>query len=333
MACSRSIIKSDFRILFASKIDNFLNEQEIAGPDGLYRKHLLPSTYNLISELSFALRENFSVLQTSKAIYLLSYCMHSAEMPISSQTIAVRTLNKLIDTIHQSKDVSGKTYFLLMRVLHCVTTRFQTVMDSVSALSSQDQSQYIADSSDAPGTAKDLKIFIREMMSGLATVVWCVGDSYRKLRAPPSFGQREELSLLSKFLVNGLKCFEVFDIACSTDSSDPDAPYDLFASVFTKLEPSIFKEIFSEKMSALYNEIMARKSLKMISIAQNLLANPKVSMIFVDCFFCFLSERLSCFNQGTSEKTSTLSSLFRVVVGSLMLYSTNENAIRIHIKK
>eukprot|EP00178_Gracilaria_changii_P010551 TRINITY_DN306_c0_g1_i1.p1 TRINITY_DN306_c0_g1~~TRINITY_DN306_c0_g1_i1.p1 ORF type:complete len:4478 (+),score=542.02 TRINITY_DN306_c0_g1_i1:496-13929(+) len=115
--------------------------------------------------------------------------------------------------------------------------------------------------------------------------------------------------------------------------------FELFAQIFTVLDPPSFQDVFGSRIRELFEYIVDNPAA--ISVPQHFLANSGVSKYFADILLNFLVENIqelemtgavgSEHNTNRRNRASALLKLFKIVFASVSLFPTNEPVLQLHL--
>lgn len=335
LVATRHILATDFRKGFFSHIDTLADENVLIGSGRACHQVLRPLAYSTLADLVHHVRTKLSMKQLGKLTYIFSRNIHDATLPVTIQTTSVRLLLSFVDTIFRNQDPDpNKGRKLLLELLQVLVSKFGTLRTYIIKL--QQKNKNIANED----TIDDVKTLLRTMIMGLKTVIYCISQ-YRRpqekklntgmLRMESNSGEKlhtmssEERYIVAVFLKNGLKCF------LSLGSKDEKEVLDHFAGAFAVLEMHNFKDIFISNMPRLFDCIL--KEHAMLTIPQHFLANANASGSFAAILLDFLSSKMEFLNTAAKDSQATvILRLFKIVFGSVTLFSTNEPILQPHLR-
>lgn len=114
--------------------------------------------------------------------------------------------------------------------------------------------------------------------------------------------------------------------------------FDLFAQIFTVLDPPSFQDVFGSRIGFLFDYIVENPAA--ITVPQHFLANNGVSKYFADILLNFLVENIhglemtGCASSGNEDgrnRANALLKLFKIVFASVSLFPTNEPVLHLHL--
>ncbi|PXF39940.1 Transcription-associated protein 1 [Gracilariopsis chorda] len=115
--------------------------------------------------------------------------------------------------------------------------------------------------------------------------------------------------------------------------------FNLFAQIFTVLDPPSFQDVFGSRIGYLFDYIVENPAA--ISVPQHFLANNGVSKYFADILLNFLVENIHGLEMtgndgnGSSDarrnRANALLKLFKIVFASVSLFPTNEPVLHLHL--
>ena len=210
----------------------------------------------------------------------------------------------------------------------------------------------------------DVMSLVGTMILGLKTVIWCLtnyrripDDSSKKRDFTSGSSQvapnkefpmlDDECILVSEFFESGIKCFLTYGKCAEKPLDKKKEVLDHFAGAFTALETPNFRDIFVKHMPTLFDCILIDEL--MLTIPQHFLANLDVSRIFADILLEYLISRLDDLSEkedntmelelfgikktiSNSARQEMILGLFKIVFGSVTLFSQNETIMQPYLK-
>ncbi|VDM39812.1 unnamed protein product [Toxocara canis] len=176
-----------------------------------------------------------------------------------------------------------------------------------------------------PMSVADAKSMVRVLVQACKHIVHGLKDTHvTNLSMSPA----REVEIMERLLRYGLRCLDVFMIAPLTPSQispamqrtngvrskDEKESLDLFASIYTLLNPSVFKEIFSKYIDFFIERIAQNYALQVICNA--FLVHPSTSAKFGNILVRYLMNKLPDMAANT-ERAALYLKLFKLVFSSV----------------
>lgn len=199
----------------------------------------------------------------------------------------------------------------------------------------------------------DCRSMVKTLVCGVKTITWGAGSrkvmgAANDINAPASAQANKtflpwETHLFTRLLKYALQALDIYQVSIS-----PNGQYYLrppssqqvrmkeekeilehFAGVFTMMNTSTFKEVFTASIKYLVERIHTNYALQIIP--NSFLANPNTSATFATILVRFLLDRLD--EMGTNmERSNLYLKLFKLVFGSVSLFaSENEQMLKPHL--
>lgn len=169
---------------------------------------------------------------------------------------------------------------------------------------------------------------------------------------------QEDMHVLLRLFREGIMCFEYYNVDCygpngslpnenineedigentigsnelslkiGTQVSSEKEILDMFAIVFTLLDPAVFQEIFVSQMNFFFDRMLINTTL--VHIAQYFLVNDISSQGFASILFSFLVERIDHLGKGDMLYSAVMLHLFRLAFMAVNLFpDTNESILQ-----
>ena len=346
LVATRHILATEFRNGFFAHVDVFLDEKLLLGNGRAPTESLRPLAYSLLAEVVHHVRLELSIPQLSKAVHLFSRNVHDLSLPLSVQSTSIRLLMNLVEGIyHKNSEAEGKGRALLVRILDTFVKKFGTLKEYIPKLQNLDKNgldeeawMRLPGAHQRSGASLDIQVdiakeyadckqLIKTLIVGMRTVVWSVSNLRTNTAAKGMI--EEECLIAAKLVKNGLKCFRLYSSAGHSDPKEEKEILDLFAGVFTVLDPRTFQDIFSLKIGILLEHVLENQA--MLTVPQHLLANSNVSRMFADILLNSIVSRLRSLSGPDSAQASILLRLFKIVFGAVTLFPENELVLRPHL--
>ncbi|GAB5370731.1 hypothetical protein AAMO2058_001518200 [Amorphochlora amoebiformis] len=355
LVATRHILATNFRKGFFKKINMMLKEEVLIG-QGRAHEIVRPLAYSTLADLVHHVRADLTIEQLSKVIYIFSRNIHDPTLPLSIQTASVRLILTLVDHIYRTQDAKDRGRTLLVRILSALVNKFDTLKDYIPKLihlvnkkkkrvQAQGHTWTLAytprtEEEFPEDSVREVKQLMFTMVFGLKTVVWCISNfrshsiTHSQQRRPIVLDE-VECRIVARFLQHGLNCFKIYTLPGFTRSRTQQIEKDVlehFASVFTVLDPRSFRDVFSVQIETLFNQIVENQRLHMhmLIIPQHFLSSSNVSKAFADILLSFLTKKMKDMAKPSSESpvSLVLLNLFRIVFGSVTLFTENETVLR-----
>ena len=358
LVATRHILATNFRKGFFKRIEHMLDEKVLIGP-GRAHEIVRPLAYSTLADLVHHVRADLTIPQLSRVIYIFSRNIHDPTLPLTIQTASVRLILNLVDHIYRTSEKGNRGRLLLVRILSALVNKFDTlrvyipkliglVSKKEKRLKEQGHAWTLAytprTEQDFPeDSVREVKQLMFTMVFGLKTVVWCISNFreytiHSAQRARSIIMDEDECRIVARFLKHGLECFKIYTLQAYSRSRTQQIEKDVlehFASVFTVLGTRSFKDVFSVQIGTLFDQIVANRGLPMLIIPQHFLSSSNVSKAFADILLSFLIERMKDMAEpiDKSAKSRVMLNLFRIVFGSVTLFSENEAVLRPYLKR
>ncbi|XP_068742186.1 transformation/transcription domain-associated protein-like isoform X1 [Montipora capricornis] len=220
-----------------------------------------------------------------------------------------------------------------------------------------DQTKKVTASSAGPTptntfSVPDCRSMVKTLVCGVKTITWGAGSckvSGSDVNAPSSAQANKtflpwETNLFTRLLKYALQALDIYQVSVSPQTGQyylrPPSSQQVrmkeekeilehFAGVFTMMNTSTFKEVFTASIKYLVERIHTNYALQIIP--NSFLANPNTSATFATILVRFLLDRLD--EMGTNmERSNLYLKLFKLVFGSVSLFaSENEQMLKPHL--
>ncbi|KAL6045043.1 putative transformation/transcription domain-associated protein [Balamuthia mandrillaris] len=350
LIATRHILATDFRLGFISKIDTLLNEEVLIGNGRTSYETLRPLAYSTLADLVHHVRTNLSLEQLTRVVYLFSRNIHDPSLPFNIQTMSAKLLLNLVECIarkNTAESSHGRT--LLVRILDNFVNKFSSLKKQIPKIVSQKPESIITAEEEsasahkkrraqarALSNVKDCRLLMKTLVLGLKNIVWGISScspAFRLMTGGREDLQRavalEESLIFTRLLKNGLKCFSIYSEGPNPSPQEEKDILDHFAAVFTMVDGSMFRDVFNTQMPFLFQQMMSNQAV--LTIPQHFLANPNVSRVFAEILLNFLMKRLSELAGADASASAVLLRLFKLVFGSVTLFSDNEPVLQPHL--
>lgn len=140
LIATRHILATDFRAGFISQIDALLDEKILIGSGRTAYESLRPLAYSTLADLVHHVRNDLTLLQVGKVVYLYSRNVHDSSLPFSIQTMSAKLLLNLVEVIARKNETDGKGRILLMKILDAFVNKFSSLKKQIPKLLSPKES-------------------------------------------------------------------------------------------------------------------------------------------------------------------------------------------------
>ncbi|XP_031549522.1 transformation/transcription domain-associated protein-like isoform X2 [Actinia tenebrosa] len=187
----------------------------------------------------------------------------------------------------------------------------------------------------------DCRSMVKTLVCGVKTITWGAGSCKVPGGNKPFLPL--ETQLFTRLLKYALQALDIYQVSVTANGQyflrppssqqvrmkEEKEILEHFAGVFTMMNTSTFKEVFSSSIEYLVERIHTNYALQIIP--NSFLANPNTSATFATILVKFLLERLD--EMGTNMDRSNLYlKLFKLVFGSVSLFaSENEQMLKPHL--
>ncbi|XP_048580263.1 transformation/transcription domain-associated protein isoform X2 [Nematostella vectensis] len=190
-------------------------------------------------------------------------------------------------------------------------------------------------------TVPDCRSMVKTLVCGVKTITWGAGPS--KVPGGNKTFLPWETQLFTRLLKYALQALDIYQVSITPNQQYYLRPassqqvrmkeekeiLEHFAGVFTMMNTSIFKEVFSASVEYLVERIHTNYALQIIP--NSFLANPNTSATFATILVKFLLERLDQMGSNM-ERSNLYLKLFKLVFGSVSLFaSENEQMLKPHL--
>ncbi len=343
LVATRHVLSTEYRAHFVGQIDTLLDERVLIGTGVTSHETQRPLAISMLADLVHHVRQELSPAQLVRVVQIHSQILHDATLAPSIQTMCVKLLLNLVETI-LTKHPDGATQTLAsildvfvekLSSLH----RLRSDMDRIRQL--KDQNDDVTPAADQPVDAvaiergkpiqaaatmldtagdplKDARFLFRNILFGFKTLIPVL--RHRNAAHPDG-------AVAGKLLVDGVKCWSLHE---DRDGREEKEVLDLFTTVFIDLEPQVFHEVFTTHMPFLFQEMLNSPTL--LGIPQNLLSNDAVSKRFVGILLRFLVDRLEELGKSDKKHASISLRLFKMAFMAVTIFpEENEIVLQPHL--
>ncbi|KAH1158068.1 hypothetical protein GLYMA_11G077000v4 [Glycine max] len=341
----KHVLGTDFRRGLFPLIDTLLEERVLVGTGRACFETLRPLAYSLLAEIVHHVRQDLSLSQLSRIIYLFSSNMHDASLSLSIHTTCARLMLNLVEPIFEKgvdQQSTDEARILLGRILDAFVGKFSTFKRTIPQLLEEGEEgkdrATLRSKLELPVQAvlalqvpvehskevNDCKHLIKTLVMGMKTIIWSITHAHsprpQALVSPSSNlsppqgvrGMREdEVCKASGVLKSGVHCLALFK-----EKDEEREMLHLFSQILAIMEPRDLMDMFSLCMPELFECMISNTQL--VHIFSTLLAAQKVYRPFADVLVNFLvSSKLDVLKQPDSPAAKLVLHLFRFIFGAV----------------
>ena len=340
LVATRHILSTDFRENYVGQIDTLLDERVLLGTGVTTREMQRPLVVSMLADLMHHVRQELTTEQIVRVVNVHAQLLHDPTLAPSIQTMCVKLLLNLIETIvmkHSERAVP---------ILRGMFAAFLAKLDALHTLG-EVLWDIRAPSSDAPEIERSVRDAVRiertKTVQSSVAVLDGVADPLKNARflfRNILFGFKTLLTVLKhrgvpdpdgqvmgRVFVGGVRCYLLQE---QRDGREEKDMIDLFTNIFIDLQPETFHEVFATHMPFLFDEILRAPML--LGIPQNLLSNDAVSRRFVEILFKFLVARLDELGTADKKMASVTLRLFKMAFMAVTIFpEENEAMLQPHL--
>ncbi|KAI4327728.1 hypothetical protein L6164_020154 [Bauhinia variegata] len=341
----KHVLGTDFRRGLFPLIDTLLEERVLVGTGRACFETLRPLAYSLLAEIVHHVRQDLSLSQLSRIIYLFSSNMHDASLSLSIHTTCARLMLNLVEPIFEKgmdQQSMDEARILLGRILDAFVGKFSTFKRTIPQLLEEGEEgkdrATLRSKLELPVQAvlnlqvpvehskevNDCKHLIKTLVMGMKTILWSITHAHLprpqvtgqpSSNLPPSQafkGMREdEIWKASGVLKSGVHCLALFK-----EKDEEREMLHLFSQILGIMEPRDLMDMFSLCMPELFDCMISNTQL--VHIFSTLLALPKVYRPFADVLVSFLvSSKLDVLKHPDTPAAKLVLHLFRFIFGAV----------------
>ncbi|TPX51638.1 hypothetical protein SeMB42_g00090 [Synchytrium endobioticum] len=204
---------------------------------------------------------------------------------------------------------------------------------------------------------KEVRLLFKTLVSGVKSIL----GQLRLVNPPPPPGMEpevwnnfprnfneDEVETLIRLTRDGVKCFDIYFIdnlgpdglplrpsertasPQTVGSKEEKEVLEIFASIFTYVDPAVFQEIFATEIGYLFDQILVNMSI--LAVPQYFLANASVSSNFAGLLLRFLVDRLPKLGGPDSNYSAVMLRLFKLLFMAVTLFpDKNESVLKPHL--
>ncbi|KAI4314757.1 hypothetical protein L6164_027634 [Bauhinia variegata] len=356
----KHVLGTDFRRGLFTLIDTLLEERVLVGTGRACFETLRPLAYSLLAEIVHHVRQDLSLSQLSRIIYLFSSNMHDASLSLSIHTTCARLMLNLVEPIFEKgmdQQSMDEARILLGRILDAFVGKFSTFKRTIPQLLEEGEEgkdhATLRSKLELPVQAvlnlhvpvehskevNDCKHLIKTLVMGMKTILWSIthahlprsqvtGQPSSSVPPPQAFkGMREdEVRKASGVLKSGVHCLALFK-----EKDEEREMLHLFSQILGIMEPRDLMDMFSLCMPELFDYLISNTQL--VHIFSTLLALPKVYRPFADVLVNFLvSSKLDVLKHPDTPAAKLVLHLFRFIFGAVAKAPTDfERILQPHV--
>ncbi|CAL0314477.1 unnamed protein product [Lupinus luteus] len=320
----KHVLGTDFRRGLFPLIDTLLEERVLVGTGRACFETLRPLAYSLLAEIVHHVRQDLSLSQLSRIIYLFSSNMHDASLSLSIHTTCARlmlNLGRILDAFVGKFSTFKRTIPQLLEEgeegKDRATLRSKLELPVQAVLNLQVPVEHSKE-------VNDCKHLIKTLVMGMKTIIWSITHAHsprsQVLVSPSpnlpssqaSRGMREdEVCKASGVLKSGVYCLALFK-----EKDEEREMLHLFSQILAIMEPRDLMDMFSLCMPELFECMISNTQL--VQVFSTLLATAKVYRPFADVLVNFLvSSKLDALKNPDSPAAKLVLHLFRFIFGAV----------------
>jgi len=334
----KQVLNTEYKRGLFPLIDTLLDERVLIGTGRVCIETLRPLAYTLLAELVHYVREDISLPQLSRIIYLFSRNMHDSSLTLIIHTTSARLMLNLVEPIYQKgvdQQSMDEARVLLGRILDAFVGKFRTLKRTIPQLLEEGEEgkeqpnlrmklevplQTVLNLQQPLEYTKeinDYKSLIKTLAVGMKTIIWSITHAHwprpqqqnqqsSNLSLQHFRGLREdEVRKTSGVLKSGVHCLALFK-----EKDDDREILQSFSQMLAIMEARDIMDMFSFCMSDLFDSMITNNQL--LHIFSTLLQAPKVLRPFTDVLINFLvSSKLEALKQPDSPAAKLVLQLFR----------------------
>lgn len=341
----KHVLGTDFKRGLFPLIDTLLEERVLVGTGRACFETLRPLAYSLLAEIVHHIRNDLSLSQLSRIIYLFSRNMHDASLALNIHTTCARLMLNLVEPIFQ-KGVDPQSMdearVLLGRILDAFVGKFSTFKRTIPQLLEEGEDGKdrltLRSKLELPVQAvlnlqvpleyskevSDCKHLIKTLVMGMKTIIWSITHAHlprsqvvvaQSTNMPPTQAfkgmKEDEVWKASGILKSGVYCLALYK-----EKEEEREMLHQFSQILAIMEPRDLMDMFSLCMPELFECMVSNNQL--IHIFSTLLQSPKVFRPFADVLVNFLvSNKLDVLKNQDSPAAKLVLHLFRILFGAV----------------
>jgi transformation/transcription domain-associated protein len=352
----KHVLGTDFKRGLFPLIDTLLEERVLVGTGRACFETLRPLAYSLLAEIVHHVRNELSLPQLSRIIYLFSSNMHDASLSLSIHTTCARLMLNLVEPIFErgvDQQSMDEARVLLGRILDAFVGKFNTFKRTIPQLLEEGEEgkdrSTLRSKLELPVQAvlnlqvpvehskevSDCKHLIKTLVMGMKTIIWSITHAHlpRSQVSPSTHGTPPQMlpqtpsssSVPQPF--KGMREDEVWKasgvlksgvhcLALFKEKEEEREMVHLFSQILAIMEPRDLMDMFSLCMPELFDCMIVNTQL--VHIFSTLLQAPKVFRPFADVLVNFLvSSKLDVLKHPDSPAAKLVLHLFRFLFGAV----------------
>ncbi|KAN0059794.1 transcription-associated protein 1 [Thecaphora frezii] len=339
LVATRHVLSTEYRADFVGQVDTLLDERVLIGTGITSHETQRPLAISMLADLVHHVRQELTPQQLVRVVHIHSQILHDATLAPSIQTMCVKLLLNLVETI-LNKHPEGAN-----EILRAILDTFVEKLASLHRLRDDVERARGAKAGSQPSRQPLDAIDIEQAkpIQAAATMMDVAGDPLKDARfllRNILFGFKTLIPVLkhrntahpdgetaSRLLVDGVRCWSLHE---DREGREEKEVLDLFTAVFIDLDPQVFHEVFTTQMPFLFDEMLNTPML--LGIPQNLLSNDAVSRRFVGILLRFLVDRLEELGKSDKKYASVSLRLFKMAFMAVTIFpEENEVVLQPHL--
>ncbi|ONK62905.1 uncharacterized protein A4U43_C07F9340 [Asparagus officinalis] len=346
----KHVLNTDFKRGLFPLIDTLLEERVLIGTGRVCIETLRPLAYSLLAEIVHYVRNELSISQLSRIIYLFSRNMHDSSLTLVIHTTCARLMLNLVEPIYEKgADQSNmdESRILLGRILDAFVGKFSTFKRIVPQLVEEGEEgrdrSVLRLKLEVPIQAvlnlqppleyskevNDYKNLIKTLVMGMKTIIWSITNAHlpRSQVSPSPHGAHQQVQASPSSSAPHLQVFKglkedevrkasgvlksgVHCLALFKEKDEEREMLQCFSQILAIMEPRDLMDMFSLCMPELF-ECMTTNT-QLLHIFSTLLQLPKVLRPFTDVLVNFLvSNKLDTLKHPDTPAAKLVLQLFR----------------------
>ncbi|KAJ8771163.1 hypothetical protein K2173_023488 [Erythroxylum novogranatense] len=351
----KHVLGTDFKRGLFPLIDTLLEERVLVGTGRACYETLRPLAYSLLAEIVHHVRNDLSLAQLSRIIYLFSSNMHDASLSLSIHTTCARLMLNLVEPIFEKgvdQPSRDEARVLLGCILDAFVGKFSTFKRTIPQLLEGEDGKERAtlrSKLELPVQAvlnlqipvehakevSDCKNLIKTLVMGMKTIIWSITHAHlpRSQVSSSTLGIHSQVLGTTSSNLPALQAFKglredevwkasgvlksgVHCLALFKEKDEEREMLHLFSQILAIMEPRDLMDMFSLCMPELF-ECMIHNT-QLVHIFSTLLQSQKVYRPFADVLVNFLvSSKLDILKQPDTPAAKLVLHLFRFIFGAV----------------
>ncbi|XP_015774341.1 PREDICTED: transformation/transcription domain-associated protein-like [Acropora digitifera] len=274
LIAARHILATDLRNRFVPHIDQLFDEEVLIGKGWTTNESLRPLAYSTLADLVHHVRTHLPLPHLSLAVHMFSKNVHDDSLLVSIQTMSCKLLLNLVECIRQKSDEQG-TVNKCMYILRVLIFLQKTTASSPAGPSPTNTF-----------SVPDCRSMVKTLVCGVKTITWGAGSckvSGTDVNAPASTQTSKtflpwETHLFTRLLKYALQALDIYQVSVNPQTGQyylrPPSSQQVrmkeekeilehFAGVFTMMNTSTFKEVFTASIEYLVERIHTNYALQL----------------------------------------------------------------------